>query len=172
MKKELIKKIMEKKEFSQLSEKDVLLAFEKFDKEIFSDEEKIKKTRELLRKAFSAFTSRKLLLLKERDEDWFLKKHLSTRERFPNYEKIYKRILKNSSKKLTIIDLGSGIKKSEKPVILNKGDKVKNVAEKIFGNTDNVKEALITGPSSKFLNQKTSLNHELKDLDIVEFKVK
>jgi len=69
-------------------------------------------------------------------------------------------------------DHSKGIKKSEKPVILDKGDKVKDVAEKVFGNSAEVKEAFITGPSSKFPNQKTSLNHELKDLDIVEFKVK
>jgi len=69
-------------------------------------------------------------------------------------------------------DHSKGIKKSEKPVVLNKGDKVKDVAEKVFGNSAQVKEAFITGPSSKFPNQKTSLDHELKDLDTVEFKVK
>ena len=56
---ELIKKIIMKKEFSQLPEKDVVLAFEKFNMEKYSDEEKVKLTRNLLRKVFSSFTSRK-----------------------------------------------------------------------------------------------------------------
>jgi hypothetical protein len=108
-KKELIKKIVEKKEFSQLQQEDVELAFEKFNKEVYCDEEKIKKTRDLLRKVFSGFTSQKLLLPKDKDESWFLHKHLSTRERKSNYEEIYKKILKNLPKKLTIVDLGAGI---------------------------------------------------------------
>lgn len=109
--KELIKKITQKKEFSQLPEKDVELAFEKFDKKNYLDEEKIKLTRDLLRQVFSSFTSQKILSLKDKSEDWILRKHLSTRERLPYYKEIYKRILKdlNKNKKLSIIDLGAGI---------------------------------------------------------------
>lgn len=106
---ELIKKIIQKKEFSQLPEKDVLLAFLNFNKIEYSGEEKIKLTRNLLRKVFSSFTSRKILLPKDKNEDWFLKKHLSTRERLPYYEEIYSRILKGMDKNLSIIDLGAGI---------------------------------------------------------------
>lgn len=106
---ELIKKIIQKKEFSQLPEKDVLLAFLNFNKAEYSEEEKIKLTRNLLRKVFSSFTSRKILLPKDKNENWFLKKHLSTRERLPYYEKIYSRILKGMDKNLSIIDLGAGI---------------------------------------------------------------
>ncbi len=105
-KKEIIRKITEKKEFSQLPERDVLIAFEKFDKIKYSDEEKIKLTRDLLRKVFSAFTSKKLLLPKNKDEEWILKKHLSTRERLIYYGEIYSRIIGNNS---TVIDLGAGI---------------------------------------------------------------
>ena len=105
----LIKKIIQKKEFSQLPEKDVLLAFLNFNKVEYSEEEKIKLTRNLLRKIFSSFTSRKILLPKDKNEDWFLKKHLSTRERLPYYEEIYSRILKGIDKNLSIIDLGAGI---------------------------------------------------------------
>ena len=108
-KKDLIKKITQKKEFSQLPEKDVLLAFSNFDKAEYSGEEKIKLTRNLLRKVFSSFTSRKILLPKDKNGDWFLKKHLSTRERLPYYEEIYSRILKGMDKNLSIIDLGAGI---------------------------------------------------------------
>jgi len=122
---EVLKKIIQKKEFSQLPEKDIVLAFEKFNNEKYSDEEKVKLTRGLLRKIFSSFTSRKLLVQKpkkskifssfkkttkrNRDEEWFLRKHLSTRERLPYYEKIYLRIFKGMSKNLSVIDLGSGI---------------------------------------------------------------
>ncbi len=108
-KEQLIQKITQKKEFSQLPRRDVELAFEKFNKKSYLDEEKIKLTRNLLRQVFSSFTSQKILSLKNKDEEWILRKHLSTRERFPYYEEIYKRILKSLNKKLSIIDLGAGI---------------------------------------------------------------
>jgi hypothetical protein len=38
-----------------------------------------------------------------------LKKHLSTRERIPYYEEIYKRIFSGISKKADVLDLGAGI---------------------------------------------------------------
>jgi uncharacterized protein len=57
------------------------------------------------------------------------------------------------------------------PVIMPPGSSVKNVADKIFhGLASQVKEARVTGPSSKFPNQRVSLDHILKDKDIVEFK--
>lgn len=63
--------------------------------------------------------------------------------------------------------------KADKPIILDKGKTVKDVAEKILkGFSEKVKETLITGPSSKFSNQKVSLQHKLKDLDVVEFKTR
>ena len=106
---ELIKKIMQKKEFSKLPVRDVELIFDRFDKEDYLDEEKIKLTRNILRRVFSSFTSRKILSLKNKDEEWILKKHLSSRERLPHYLEVYKRIFKNMDKKLSIIDLGSGV---------------------------------------------------------------
>jgi len=57
------------------------------------------------------------------------------------------------------------------PVIMLPESTVKQVADKIFhGFSDKVKEARVTGPSSKFPNQKVGLEHVLKDKDIVEFK--
>ncbi len=106
-KRELIEKITSKKEFSKLPKKDVELAFEKFDKHNYVDEEKIKLTRELLHKAFSSFTSQKLLSLKDKDSEWILRKHLSTRERLPYYTEVYEKLLDNE--KFTIFDLGAGI---------------------------------------------------------------
>jgi hypothetical protein len=108
-KEELIQKITSKREFSQLPRKDVEVAFSQFDKEQFSDEEKVKKTRDLLRKVFSVFTSEKLLKDREYDSEWILKKHVSTRERFGNYEDIYSKILRDIQGKISVIDLGAGV---------------------------------------------------------------
>lgn len=66
-----------------------------------------------------------------------------------------------------------GKPKSEKPIILNPESVVKDVAEKILhGFASKVKETRVTGPSSKFPNQKVGLQHVLKDLDVVEFKTR
>ncbi|MDO8529025.1 MAG: hypothetical protein Q7S06_04015 [Nanoarchaeota archaeon] len=124
-KQEILNKIKEKKEFSQLPEKDVETAFSHFEKRQTTDEDKVKLTRDLLRKVFSVFTSSKILslknkeeissekrylrTLKNRSEEWILRKHISTRERIDYYEEIYKRILKDLNKKINIIDLGAGI---------------------------------------------------------------
>ena len=46
-------------------------------------------------------------------------------------------------------------------------------AEKILkGFSSKIKESKIWGPSSKFPGQQVGLQHELKDLDIVEFKTR
>ncbi len=61
--------------------------------------------------------------------------------------------------------------KRRKPIILNPNSTIKDVAEKILkGFSEKIKETKITGPSSKFPNQKVGLKHKVKDLDIVEFK--
>ena len=108
MRREIYEKIIKKKEFSQLPKKDVEKVFQIFDKRQVSDEEKIRLTRDLLRKVFSAFISKKILSLKNKEPEWILRKHISTRERLPYYNKLYSRLLKNY-KKPTIIDLGAGI---------------------------------------------------------------
>ena len=108
-KKQIIQKIMQKKEFSELPRKDVELALEKFDKRHYLDEEKIKLTRKLLMEVFSAFMSGKLFSSKEREPSWILRKHLSTRERIPYYEEIYERILDGMGKEISVVDLGAGV---------------------------------------------------------------
>ena len=61
-------------------------------------------------------------------------------------------------------------KPSNIPLVLPENSSVKDVAESIRqGFSSQIKEARLTGPSSKFPNQKTGLSHILKDLDIVEF---
>jgi hypothetical protein len=108
MNKTILERIREKREFSQLPEKDIELAYEQFARRQASKEEKINLTKELLRKIFSAFISKKILSLKNKDEEWILRKHISTRERLSYYEEIYKRILEDY-KEASIIDLGAGI---------------------------------------------------------------
>jgi len=109
-KNELIEKITLKKEFSKLPKKDVELAFEKFDKKNLNDYQKLKLTRQFLRKIYSSFTSRKLLNIKDRDVEWILNKHKSTKERQHYYEEVYWRIFKKmKEKQISVIDLGAGV---------------------------------------------------------------
>ncbi|MEK6848697.1 MAG: TGS domain-containing protein, partial [Nanoarchaeota archaeon] len=59
------------------------------------------------------------------------------------------------------------------PIIFPPETTIKKLAEKVFhGLSSNVLEAKVTGPSSKFPNQKVGLDHILKDKDIVEFKTR
>ncbi|MBI4116125.1 hypothetical protein HY449_00090 [Candidatus Pacearchaeota archaeon] len=109
MKQEIFEQIVKKKEFSQLPNKDVELAFSHFERRQCSDEEKIRLTRDLLRKVFSAFASGKILSPKKKGPEWILRKHLSTRERLPHYGEIYERIFKDIGGEASVIDLGAGI---------------------------------------------------------------
>ncbi len=110
-KKELLEKITRKREFSCLPLGIVEKAFSRFEKDCYSDEEKVKLTRDFLRRVFSVFASNNLL--KRRKYDWktILRKHSSTRERLPYFGKIYSRVLKGfeDSDKICIFDLGCGV---------------------------------------------------------------
>lgn len=111
---EIIEKIVEKKEFSELPLEDVKLVYSQFEKrEDLILEEKIKFTRDLLRKMYTAFVSNKLLSVKDKDADWFLRKHISTAERLGNYDLVYHRVLEGiESKKgelVNVFDFGCGI---------------------------------------------------------------
>lgn len=109
-KRELLKKVMEKSELREIPLEDAEMALSLCIKKGNSDEENIECTREILHRAYGAFSSRKLFSPKERTSEWILKKHLSTRERLPYYNKIYSRILGNPQKfKGTIFDLGAGV---------------------------------------------------------------
>lgn len=105
---EVINGIIGKKEFSKIPEEDILLAYGKFERRQCSEEEKIRLTRDLLRKVYSAFTSGKLLGIKDKEEEWILRKHLSTRERLNSYTKLYEKLF-DGVKRCSVIDLGSGI---------------------------------------------------------------
>lgn len=59
------------------------------------------------------------------------------------------------------------------PAVLPFNSSVKDVAESIHkGFSLKVKEIRLTGPSSKFPNQRVGLSHILKDRDIIEFHTK
>lgn len=107
MMKELIKKIMEKPELKEIPIEDVEMALALCFKKANSDEENIDCAREMLHRAYGAFSSRKLLVSRERSPEWILRKHLSTRERLPYYNELYRRILGNF--KGTVFDLGAGV---------------------------------------------------------------
>lgn len=56
------------------------------------------------------------------------------------------------------------------PMVLKEGATIKDVAEGIFkGFSNTISETRITGPSSKFPNQKVGMQHKVKDKDVVEF---
>ncbi len=87
-------------------------------------------------------------------------------------EELKEKIFKGFNK-IRVFTKEPGKEKSNKPVILNPGSNVKDIAEKILkGFSKNVKETKIWGPSSKFPGQKVGLTHILKDLDVVEFKTR
>ncbi len=65
---------------------------------------------------------------------------------------------------------GKKLKSDNVPVILPPNSTLKQVAEKVLhGYSKKVKYARISGPSSKFPNQKIGLSHVVKDKDVVEF---
>jgi hypothetical protein len=83
-------------------------------------------------------------------------------------EKLFK-----SFGKVRVYTKEPGKEKSKKPIILSPTGTVKDVAEKILkGFSSKIKETRIWGPSSKYAGQVVGLQHEVKDLDVVEFKTK
>lgn len=63
---------------------------------------------------------------------------------------------------------GSNVDFAE-PLILKKGQRVTDVAKKIFPEKNNFKQILIWGPSAMFPGQQISLDHPLEDEDILSF---
>lgn len=62
---------------------------------------------------------------------------------------------------------------THEPIVLPENSKVKDVAESILkGFSLKIRETRLTGPSSKFPNQRVGLFHICKDKDIVEFHTK
>lgn len=89
-----------------------------------------------------------------------------------NIEELKSKIFQSFGK-IRVYTKEPGKEKTDRPIILDPSAAVKEVAEKIFkGFSSMVKEARVTGPSSKFPNQIVGLRHKLKDLDVIEFKTK
>ena len=90
-----------------------------------------------------------------------------------NIEELREKIFQ-SFNKLRVYTKEPG-KKADKhrPMILEPGKNVKDVAEKILkGFSSRITQIRIWGPSSKFPGQIVGPKHKIKDLDIVEFKTK
>ncbi len=78
-----------------------------------------------------------------------------------------------SFSKIRVYTKEPGKSPSKQPIILKENSTVEDAAEKIFHSlSQNIKETKVTGPSSKFPNQKVSLSHILQDKDIIEFHIK
>lgn len=88
-----------------------------------------------------------------------------------NLEELKEKIFQ-SFNKIRIYTKEPGKPRDNEPVIMPSNSTVKDVAKKIFHSSVKIKEVRITGPSSKFPNQKTSPEHILKDKDIIEFHTK
>jgi ribosome-interacting GTPase 1 len=86
-----------------------------------------------------------------------------------NFEKFKETIIKKMDV-IRVYTKEPGKSPSKDPMILRTYSTVKDAAESIRkGFFSTVRETRITGPSSKFPNQKVGLSHQLKDLDIIEF---
>ena len=158
---EILEKVKFKKEFSELPEKDIEMAFERFDNDKYSDEEKVKLTRDLLRKIFSGFSGRKLFLMKDKTADEILKKHLSTRERYPFYEEIYSRVLKNLPEEISILDLGAGVNGLSYDYFKKAGKKVNYIGIEAIGQIVNLINNFFT---------KEKINGEMIHLSLFEIE--
>ncbi|MFB6246528.1 MAG: GTPase [Candidatus Pacearchaeota archaeon] len=75
--------------------------------------------------------------------------------------------------KIRIYTKEPGEEPSPKPMMMEPESTIGEAAEKILtGFSKNIKEAKITGPSSKFPQQRVGLKHKLKDKDVIEFKTR
>lgn len=90
-----------------------------------------------------------------------------------NIEKLKEKIFESFEKIRIYTKQPNEKQKSKKPIILNPKSTVKDVAEKILkGFSSHILQTKIWGPSSKYPGQIVGLKHELKDLDVVEFKTR
>ncbi len=97
---------------------------------------------------------------------------INTKQKNPEEFRKLKDKIFNSFDKIRVFTKEPGKKPDKsRPLVLEKDSRVKDAAEKILhGFSNKIKESFVTGPSSKFPNQKVGLKHVLKDKDILEFK--
>ncbi|MBT4258035.1 hypothetical protein HOD88_02540 [archaeon] len=167
MDEEVYQKIISKKEFSDLPRADVEAVYSRFDYSDSVEIEKIKSTRDLLRKMFSAFTSQKILNLKDKDPEWILKKHLSTKERLPYYEEVYQRLL-SEYKTLTIFDLGAGINGFSYDYFKKIGINVNYVATEAMGQLVSLMNNYFTKEKISGIAYPLSLFEKEKNVELIK----
>ena len=88
-----------------------------------------------------------------------------------NLEELKNKLFK-SFNKIRVYTKEPRKEKSSKPMILNQESTIETIAKKLLKNLSSLKETKIWGPSSKFPGQIVGLHHELKDLDVVEFRTR
>lgn len=136
--------------FLENSTKNRIIIFNKSD--LLSEQEK--------RKTYSSLQSKKYN---------FVLFSCKTRE---NISDLKERIFKSFGK-IRVYTKEPGKPADLDPIILMPGSTIKDAADKVFhGFSEKVKQARVTGPSSKFPNQRVGSEHILKDKDIVEFYTK
>jgi len=108
---EIIEKIREKKEFSQIPIEDIKKVYLEIDKKDYMATDTIKETRDLLRKMYTAFIGSKILTKKDKDADWMMSRHISTKERMKYFPFVYSKSLEGLNKKeiINVVDFGCGI---------------------------------------------------------------
>jgi len=124
-----------------------VIAFSKID--LLSEQEK--------RKATAQLQSKKLN---------FILISAKTKE---NLGELKKKFVENSGI-MRIYTKQPGIPLDNHPVIMKPESTIQELIRKIFTSTTKIKDIKITGPSSKFPNQRVGIEHVLKDKDIVEFR--
>jgi uncharacterized protein len=82
---------------------------------------------------------------------------------------ILKGKLIENSNMIRIYTKQPGKQVDQDPVLMKPLSSLEDLARKVFHSNIKIKEARVTGPSSKFPNQIVGLKHVLQDKDIVEF---
>ena len=145
-----LKEIEEINPFLEKSNAKKIIIFNKSDKLNYDEKRKIEAT------------------LKSKKYNFIL---ISTKT-YEGIEELKNKLLQ-SFDKIRIYTKEPGKEKSLNPIILSPESTVKDVAEKILkGFSAKIKETKIWGPSSKFPGQKVGLQHQLKNMDVVEFKTR
>jgi len=162
---ELIEKIRDKKEFREIPIEDIKLVYIEIYKKGYTNEGTIKESRDLLRKMYTAFVNEKILTKKEKDAEWFMSKHISTKERINDYPFVYKKALnnlvENKNKIINVIDFGCGINGFSYGEFSKLGFNVKYIGTEPVGQLVN---------SQNLYFKKNKMNAECKKISLFEIE--
>ena len=87
-------------------------------------------------------------------------------------DELKKKFIENSGVMRVYTKQPGKTQKDEFPVIMQPQSTIEELARKLFPRNVQLREIRLTGPSSKFPNQKVGTEHILKDKDTVEFSVR